>query len=227
MKTVETPGKARARRRKIAPATTGSAARIVETPARQGVEEIQQVAAEVKAPALRIVESDPALKAEDITPVERPRADDGPRLSTGARIVENRSGQTRARIRKAAHAIAAPDDEMAHKALFTRFEAAFLAKDIAALRECLSPSFEWRLPNGEVVYGKEEALAEMERRFAMPGGPKFSRSVWRFRGRTVIQTYRVTYTGADGKPRKSRGMDLYKIRKGLIARKDAFWKMIP
>lgn len=186
MKTVETPGKARARRRKTAPATTGSAARIMDAPAGQEAEEIKQVRPDVKSPALRIVDTDPALKAADIAPVERPRAEDGPRLSTGARIVGNRSGQTSARIRKVAPPVAAPDDEMSYKALFTRFEAAFLAKDIAALRECLSPSFEWRLPNGEVVYGKEEALAEMERRFAMPGGPKFSRSVWRFRGRTVI-----------------------------------------
>ncbi len=101
-----------------------------------------------------------------------------------------------------------------------------MTQDTAAIAECLAPSFEWRLPNGEIVYGRENALAAMERRFAMENGPRFSRSVWRFKGRTVIQTYRVEYMGADGAWRRSRGMDLYKIRGGLIARKDAYWKMI-
>lgn len=119
------------------------------------------------------------------------------------------------------------DDEMGYKKLFTRFEEAFLGKDIAALGQCLSPAFVWNLPNGESIYGRDPALDEMARRFAMPNGPKFSRSVWRFKGKTVIQTYKVKYLGPDGRWRKSRGLDVYKIRGGLIARKDAYWKMIP
>ena len=43
----------------------------------------------------------------------------------------------------------------------------------------------------------------------------------------MIQTYRVDYLGPDGRWRESRGMDLYEIRNGLIACKDAYWKMIP
>ena len=70
-------------------------------------------------------------------------------------------------------------------------------------------------------------LAEMERRFAMPNGPRFSASVWRFKGTTVIQTYEVEFMGADGRWRASLGMDLYEIGGGLITRKDAYWKMIP
>ena len=142
------------------------------------------------------------------------------------KIVRNRSGQRVEEIRQDPAPLETIP-ELAHRKLMARFEEAFLTQDMALMAECLLPSFEWRLPNGEVVYGRDEAIAAMERRFAMPNGPKFSRSVWRFRGRTVSKTYRVSYLGPDGKWRKSRGMDLYKIRDGLLARKDAYWKMIP
>ena len=142
------------------------------------------------------------------------------------KIVRNRSGQRVEDIRRDPDA-GEPDPELAHRALIARFEEGFTRQDLRIIGECLLPSFEWRMPNGETAYGREAALAAMERRFAMPDGPRFGRSVWRFRGRTVIQTYRVEYRGPDGRWRKSRGMDLYKIRDGLLARKDAYWKTIP
>ena len=108
-----------------------------------------------------------------------------------------------------------------------KFEEGFMTQDLQVIGECLAPSFEWRMPNGEVAEGRDKALAAMEERFAMPNAPRFTRSVWRFQGRTVIQTYRVDYLGPDGRWRESRGMDLYEIRDGLIACKDAYWKMIP
>lgn len=142
------------------------------------------------------------------------------------KIVRNKSGQRVEDIpRDPAAADAIPD--LAYRKLIAKFEEGFTRQDLQTIGECLLPSFEWRMPNGEVAYGRENALAAMERRFGMPNAPRFSRSVWRFRGRTVIQTYRVEYLGPDGRWRKSRGMDLYKIRDGLIARKDAYWKMIP
>ena len=142
------------------------------------------------------------------------------------KTVKNRSRQ---RVEEIPRDPAVPDSvpELAYRKLVAKFEEGFMKQDLQTIAECLLPSFEWRLPNGEIAYGKENALAAMEKRFAMPNGPKFSRSVWRLKGRTVIQTYRVEYQGPDGQWRKSRGMDLYKIRDGLIARKDAYWKMIP
>ena len=142
------------------------------------------------------------------------------------KIVRNKSGQRVEDIVRDPM-LAESDPELARRKLIAKFEEGFTRQDLKTIAECLLPSFEWRMPNGEVAYGRENALAAMEMRFAMPNGPKFSRSVWRFRGRTVIQTYRVEYPGPDGRWRKSRGMDLYKIRNGLIARKDAYWKMIP
>ena len=89
--------------------------------------------------------------------------------------------------------------ELARRKLMAKFEEGFTKQDLQMIGECLLPSFEWSMPNGEVAYGRENALAAMEERFAMPNAPRFSRSVWRFRGRTVIQTYRVDYPGPDGR----------------------------
>jgi len=116
--------------------------------------------------------------------------------------------------------------ELEYKKLFARFEEAFLTHNLKLMQACLSPAFVWQLPNGRSAYGREAAMAEMRKRFSMPDGPKFSDSVLRFKGTTVIQTYNVEYLGADGEWRKSRGMDLYEIADGLIVSKDAFWKMI-
>ena len=124
-------------------------------------------------------------------------------------------------------ALAPATPELEYKKLFARFEEAFLTHNIELMQTCLSPAFVWQLPNGQSAYGREAAMAEMRKRFVMPNGPKFSDSVLRFKGTTVIQTYNVEYLGADGGWRKSRGMDLYEIAGGLIVSKDAFWKMIP
>lgn len=117
--------------------------------------------------------------------------------------------------------------ELAHRKLMAKFEEGFMSEDLQMIGECLAPSFAWRMPNGEVAEGRDNALAAMEERFGMPNAPRFSRSVWQFRGNSVIQTYRVDYLGPDGRWRESRGMDLYEIRDGLIACKDAYWKMVP
>ncbi|WP_171052691.1 nuclear transport factor 2 family protein [Ruegeria sediminis] len=172
----------------------------------------------------RIVDAPRGLVTEQIRPAQK--ASNEPRLSNGYKIRENRAYQRTEKIARKPLANRA-DDEIGYKQLFTRFEAAFTAGDISALRACLSPAFTWKLPNGQVVYGREAALEEMERRFAMQNGPRFSASVWRFEGTTVLQTYEVEYMGSDGRWRQSRGFDLYEIGDGLITLKDAYWKMIP
>ena len=142
------------------------------------------------------------------------------------KTVKTKPGQRVEKIpRDPVAAEVAPD--LAHRKLMAKFEEGFTRQDLQMIGECLAPSFEWRMPNGEVAEGRDNALAAMEERFGMPNAPRFSRSVWRFQGRTVIQTYRVDYLGPDGRWRESRGMDLYEIRDGLIACKDAYWKMIP
>ena len=138
---------------------------------------------------------------------------------TAMKIVRNRSAQVEEEILRDRRSV-----ELAAKILFHEFEVAFQRQDLEAVSKCLSPAFEWRPPTGERFLGKEAALAEMERRFRLPAGPEFSKSRFRFHGHTVIQTYRVKYTGSDGIRRKTRGLDVYRILGGLIARKDAYWK---
>jgi len=217
-------------RTKSGPAKTAvSTINVVPNKSVQSVENILRPNAEgaFSPPALHLVENRFDHAVEEVARVTpKSVAEQGARLQCGLRIVDNRSHQRPQKIKNTPIEVL-PSDEMIYKRLFSKFEEAFLGRDMRMLAECLSPAFEWRLPNGEVIYGKKQALDEMERRFALPNGPKFSRSVWRFRGKTVIQTYRVKYLGPDGKWRKSRGMDLYKIRLGLISRKDAYWKMIP
>ncbi len=144
----------------------------------------------------------------------------------GLRIRLNVSGQKKEKIKRKSIKVT-PADEIGYKKLFTKFEEAFTLQDLKTIGECLSPAVQWHLPNGKVIYGRKEVLQEMEYRFAMPNGPKFSGSVWKFLGAIVHQTYEVEYLGPDGKWRKSSGFDVYEIGDGLIVRKDAYWKMIP
>lgn len=197
--------------------------RVVENPLQQEIEEIDAL----PLPSASEPATSGPVKVRQRTSGDRDFDKHADRRHIdGLKIIENPAALRAIRIRSRSLRVPAAD-EIGYKKLFTRFEEAFLGQDVASIKVCLSPSFEWRLPNGDVIYGRNQALDEMERRFAMVNGPKFSRSVWRFKGKTVIQTYRVKYLGPDGRWRKSRGLDLYKIRNGLITRKDAYWKMIP
>ena len=209
-------------------AVGNSALRVVNNVSDQQEEPISNaglIAEDVTRHQARKVRPNPSKQtAEEIAPTVP--GSNTPRLSNGFRIVQNRAYQRVQKIKRTKLTVPV-DDEIGYKKLFTRFEEAFVAQDIAAIAGCLSPAFQWHQPNGDVVYGKKEALEEMERRFATPNGPKFSGTVWRFKGTTVIQTYKVEYTGPDGKTRQSRGLDVYEIGGGLITLKDAYWKMIP
>lgn len=208
--------------------STGSGLRVVKNASVQTVEDIpNEVLVATSAAVQRARKTSANAAGQDAEDIRSPQpAGNAPQLANGFKIVRNRAHQRVQKIKRAK--LTAPvDDEIGYKKLFTRFEEAFVAKDVAGIGECLSPAFQWRLPNGTVIYGKKEAMAEMELRFAMPYGPKFHGSVLRFKGCTVIQTYDVDYFGPDGRLRQSRGMDLYEIGDGLITLKDAYWKMIP
>jgi nuclear transport factor 2 (NTF2) superfamily protein len=208
----------------------GLPGRVVEVDEMAEVEDIAREPQGTELPTtsvgLKVVETGRTQVTEDITQKAGPEQKNHPRLANGARIRQNRAYQRVQKIR-AKKLVVPASDEMGYKKLFTKFEEGFLAQDIVLIGECLSPAFQWRLPNGDVVYGKKEALEEMERRFATPNGPKFSKAIWRFEGETVLQSYGVEYLGPDGRWRQSRGFDIYEIGNGLITLKDAYWKMIP
>jgi len=149
----------------------------------------------------------------------------GAQMRNGFKVVTNHAYQRKRSIHRR-ELVVAPTTTMEYKKLFTRFEEAFSHQDLVAIAKCLSPAFRWSKPNGATFFGKKDALAEMERAFATPNGPRFSEVVWRFKDSTVIQTYDVEYLGADGKWRHSKGLDIYEIGDGLITVKDAFWKTI-
>ncbi len=232
MKTTSTNTSAKTK--KASPSTTAptgpesAALKVVENTSAQREEAIPQTAELAEPPMAprhgRVVENKSAQVEEDIVPTVT--ASNAPRLSNGFKIRQNRAYQRVQKIKRPKLTVPA-SDEMGYKKLFTKFEEGFLAQDLTMIGECLSPAFQWRLPNGDVVYGKKEALGEMGRRFATPNGPKFSKAIWRFEGQTVLQSYEVEYLGPDGRWRPSKGFDLYEIGDGLITLKDAYWKMIP
>lgn len=117
--------------------------------------------------------------------------------------------------------------EMAAKQLMQRFELAFSTRDVDGVIACVAPGFEWRLPDGQVFAGRRDVRRVLQARFGMTDGPRFSKSRFRYYGNTVVQTYRVSVPDGNGGFVPLRGCDVYKIRRGLLVRKDAYWKRGP
>ena len=111
-----------------------------------------------------------------------------------------------------------------NRSLMLRFAAAFTAGDVDAVVACLAPQFEWHLPDGRIFKGRQAARAALEQRLNAASAPEFSNIAFRYYGDTVIQTYDVAVKVADNSARNTRGLDVYRISKVLIARKDAYWK---
>lgn len=111
-----------------------------------------------------------------------------------------------------------------NRSLMKRFAASFTAGDVDAVIACLAPQFEWHLPDGTVCKGRQDVRSALEQRLNAPSAPEFTNIAFRYHGDTVIQTYDVAITGPGKTKRRTRGLDVYRISKGLIARKDAYWK---
>lgn len=91
---------------------------------------------------------------------------------------------------------------------------------------CFAPDVVWTLPDSRVLRGREACIAFLKERFASPVGPKFSDSHLNVLGQTVVQNYKVSVPLPGGKALTLDGTDVYQIRDGLIAVKDAYWKQI-
>jgi ketosteroid isomerase-like protein len=111
-------------------------------------------------------------------------------------------------------------------ALMQRFEAGYAAANAEAIVGCFAPNVVWTLPDSRVLHGREACLTFLKERFASPAGPKFSDSHLNVLGQTVVQNYKVSVSLPGGKALTLDGTDVYQIRDGLIARKDAYWKQI-
>jgi len=133
--------------------------------------------------------------------------------------------QIRAQVRTALGA-KATDAGGAIAALMQRFEAGYAAVNAEAIVACFAPDVVWTLPDSRVLQGRAACLAFLKERFASPAGPKFSDSHMNVLGQTVVQNYKVSVPLPGGQTVTLDGTDVYQIREGLIARKDAYWKQI-
>lgn len=133
--------------------------------------------------------------------------------------------QIRAQVRKTLGAPASGADASV-AALMQRFEAGYAAANAEAIVACFAPDVVWTLPDSRVLHGRAACLAFLKERFASPTGPQFSDSHMNVLGQTVVQKYKVSVPLPGGQLLTLDGTDVYQIRDGLIARKDAYWKQI-
>jgi ketosteroid isomerase-like protein len=134
--------------------------------------------------------------------------------------------QIRAQVRTALGAGRAKDDPASVAALMRRFEQGYAMVSAEAIVACFAPDVVWTLPDSRVLRGREACLAFLKERFASPTGPKFSDSHMNVLGQTVVQNYKVGVPLPGGQSVTLDGTDVYQIRDGLIAVKDAYWKQI-
>jgi uncharacterized protein (TIGR02246 family) len=136
--------------------------------------------------------------------------------------------QIRAQVRTAlgAKATGGHSSGASVAALMQRFEAGYAAANAEAIVACFAPDVVWTLPDSRVLHGRAACLAFLKERFASPAGPKFSDSHMNVLGQTVVQNYKVSVAMPGGQSVTLDGTDVYQIRDGLIARKDAYWKQI-
>jgi ketosteroid isomerase-like protein len=134
--------------------------------------------------------------------------------------------QIRAQVRTALGAVRPKDDPASVAALMRRFEQGYEMVSAEAIVACFAPDVVWTLPDSRVLRGREACLAFLKERFASPAGPKFSDSHMNVLGQTVVQNYKVSVPLPGGQSVTLDGTDVYQIRDGLIAVKDAYWKQI-
>jgi ketosteroid isomerase-like protein len=134
--------------------------------------------------------------------------------------------QIRAQVRSALGAGRAKDDPASVAALMRRFEQGYEMVSAEAIVACFAPDVVWTLPDSRVLRGREACLVFLKERFASPTGPKFSDSHMNVLGQTVVQNYKVGVPLPGGQSVTLDGTDVYQIRDGLIAFKDAYWKQI-
>ena len=134
--------------------------------------------------------------------------------------------QIRAHVRTALGASKANDTGASVTALMQRFEAGYAAENAEAIVDCFAQDVVWTLPDSRVLHGRAACLAFLKERFASPTGPKFSDSRMHVLGQSVVQNYKVGVPLPGGQSVTLDGTDVYQIRDGLIAFKDAYWKQI-
>lgn len=116
--------------------------------------------------------------------------------------------------------------------LMQRFGRGFMNADRAGLQSCVTSDFEWHLhagpdaPDGRIVRGVDGMLAVIRWRRANWLDVRYHDVALTYTDSLVVQTFRIIGADELGSRFDCRGVDLYMVRDGRLARKDSFWKHI-
>jgi ketosteroid isomerase-like protein len=116
--------------------------------------------------------------------------------------------------------------------LMQRFGRSFLNADKAGLQSCITGDFEWHLhagpdaPHGRIVRGVDAMLTVIRWRRGNWLDVRYQDVADTYTDHLVVQTFRILGADHHGSRFNCRGVHLYEVRDGLIARKDSFWKHI-
>ncbi len=118
------------------------------------------------------------------------------------------------------------------QALMQRFGRSFLDADKASLQSCVTDNFEWHLhtgtdaPDGRIVHGVDGMLEVIRWRQANWLDVRYQDVAFTYTDNMVVQTFRIIGADQHGIGFDCRGVDIYEVRDGHLARKDSFWKHI-
>lgn len=116
--------------------------------------------------------------------------------------------------------------------LMQRFSRSFLNADQDGLRSCVTGDFEWHLhagldaPHGRIVRGVDAVLDVIRWRRANWLDVRYQDVDFTYTDHLVVQTFRIIGADQHGERFDCRGVALYEVRHGRLARKDSFWKHI-
>jgi ketosteroid isomerase-like protein len=115
--------------------------------------------------------------------------------------------------------------------LMRRFSKAFFSRDAAEIASVVTEDFEWHFaigpdaPDGHVHRGALGAVAGIELNATRFEALRFEDVRFRVVSATeILMTCRVDGRRRDGDAFSVRGIELFTIRDGKVAKKDVFWK---
>ena len=118
------------------------------------------------------------------------------------------------------------------KALFDRFVQDWGEKDFDALAACVTEDFVWHLPVGpdepvgRTLHGPDAFRVEFRERERQGAELRFELDEPLVYGNTFLLYYTIHGTYAGGETCSYRGIDIFTVKGGRIASKDAYWKII-
>jgi len=119
------------------------------------------------------------------------------------------------------------DDTVVAVSLIERFNEAFTVRDIEAVMTLMTPDcvFEGtQPPDGHRYTGQDGVRAAFQAVFDSARGGSFSTEELFCAGDRVVARWRFDWVDHQGRPGHVRGVDLFRIRGGLVAEKLSYVK---